>query len=584
MTASDFDLNQLLEQDLAAYNLVVQASQQDQCLTIVLNRSTDTHLDYSAIAKIITERIKTLQLGEIHSLFLSSRVLGEHDLDWQTQLEFVSPSPQEQTVVQNLDSPATEDSEDKNALLTNEHSAESVTILEEVGRSPFADYCFISNKGLLTFQILPPDETLCKLIQFFHNLPDELKADILPLLEKFFASSVISPTAEFDDDVQQWFEQLTQLDKAQSRKASIWFSRYCFNPEKTMTEVMVIIEPEPVKVAPPQETTSGEHITHLSPTRVTQKHPSQTNTAKKQKTASTIKFHPLALPVAWLIFTFIVISLTISSFDPEQGLKAACKNTTGKQEYCRLAVQIVGETTFKQAAKLFTFPMNSILQKESIELCLNKANSNAGRSRRQGTNIEVLPLSTYGEEIFPGMFVADISQTDFKPPGQPVRTGCLLVNTGRDAEILGQAIIPTNWPKQPFKNEKLTPDKFRKTTTVYSVALILGAGTLFNAVGLYIVSLFGIGIRVTSLETIYKAAFLLGILESITSVIPLILMLILGLPIKSLALGLIGVFIKDFHVQWSEGYLIVAAGTLIIIGVSFFFQMAMFSIIISFIN
>ncbi|WP_009632988.1 phage holin family protein [Synechocystis sp. PCC 7509] len=579
MTASD--LNQLLEQDLASYNLVVQATQQDECLNVVLNRPAKEHIDYSAIANIIIDRIKTLSLGEIHSLVLSSRVLGEYDTDWQTQFEFVSPSP----VEQNIDT-ETEDSENKNASVTNEPNIEEVKPIStpEVEKSPFANYCFISNKGLLTFQVLPPDETVCKLIQFFHNVPDSSKADILPLLEIFFASSVVSSTEQFEDEIQQWFEQLTQLDNAQIRKASIWFSRYCFNPEKTMTEVMVIIEPEPVKVAPPQNTTSGEHITNLSPTRVTQKHPSQTNTSKKQKIVSTAKFHPLALPIAWLIFTFIVISLTISSFDPEQALKAACKNTTGKQEYCRLAVQMVGETTFKQAAKIFTFPMNSILQKESIELCLNKANSNAGRSRRQGTNIEVLPLSTYGEEIFPGMFFADISQTDFKPPGQPVRTGCLLVNTGRDAEILGQSIIPTNWPKQPFENEKLTPDKFRRTTTVYSVALILGAGTLFNAIGLYIVSLFGIGIRVTALETIYKAAFLLGILESITLVIPFILMLILGLPIKSLALGVIGIFIKDFKVQWSEGYLIVAAGTLIIIGVSFFFQMAMFSIIVSFIN
>ncbi len=180
------DLNQLLEQDLVAYNLLVQTSLEDECLSVVLNRPADTHLDYSAIALIITDRIKTLQLTEIHSLFLSSRVLGQYDPDWQTQFEFVSPSPVEQAVVQNIDT-KTEDSENKNAPPSDEpnfEQAESIST-PEVEKSPFANYCFISNKGLLTFKILPPDETLCKLIQFFHNLPDSSKTDVCFVLEVF---------------------------------------------------------------------------------------------------------------------------------------------------------------------------------------------------------------------------------------------------------------------------------------------------------------------------------------------------------------------------------------------------------------
>ncbi len=461
----------------------------------------------------------------------------------------------------------------------NEQTTPSVTNAEfeaipEVVRSPYANYCFISNKGLLTFQILPPDETLAQLIQFFDALPESLKADILPLLEQFFATSALLPIEQFELEVQQWFEQLSQLNKAQIRKASIWFSRYCFNPEKTMTEVMAIIEPEPLIINHPQET-SGEEITKVSSTRVTQQRPTQTNTSKNQKIVSTAKFHPLTLPIAWLIFTLIVIAFAIGSFDSAKITAAACKNTTGKLEYCKLAVKLVGEVTFQQASQHYNRPMPINIREESLHNCEVRANIYAGKSLRDSVNKNIIVLSSYQEEILPGISIVDVKQTNFKQPGV-VRTGCVLVNTGKHAAILGSDIIPTNWPNQPFEGKPISQESFRKTLGIFNILLALGAGTLFNAIGIYLASVWGLGIRVNSLETIYKAAFFLGILETMIGLFP-IFGLFAKIALETLALGLIGLVVKDFHVQWSEGSKIVAAGTITIIAVSYALKIMLFS-------
>jgi membrane-bound ClpP family serine protease len=47
--------------------------------------------------------------------------------------------------------------------------------------------------------------------------------------------------------------------------------------------------------------------------------------------------------------------------------------------------------------------------------------------------------------------------------------------------------------------------------------------------------------------------------------------------LETLALGIISLVVKDFHVEWSSGSKIVAAGTITIIVVSFFLKIMLFS-------
>lgn len=167
-----------------------------------------------------------------------------------------------------------------------------------------SDYCFTRNKGLLTFKILPPSENIARLIEFFHALADSAKASVIPLLKSFFLSSESLPTEQFDLEIQQWFEQVTALNNADIRTASIWFSRYCFNPEKTIAELMVILEPEipeptVAQVEPQEEAATSEPIpTTETVRRSTAQAPTRINIAKSPKKAKQTKLHPLALPLA----------------------------------------------------------------------------------------------------------------------------------------------------------------------------------------------------------------------------------------------------------------------------------------------
>lgn len=76
-----FEIAEIIESDLAAYNLVVQVSQQDESLLITLIRPLDSNLSYTSLTRAIAARIKTLQLPGINTLLLYSRILGEYDID-----------------------------------------------------------------------------------------------------------------------------------------------------------------------------------------------------------------------------------------------------------------------------------------------------------------------------------------------------------------------------------------------------------------------------------------------------------------------------------------------------------------------
>jgi hypothetical protein len=352
---SEVEIGELLESDLITYSLVVQVTRQDECLLIMLNRPADSNLDYTALTKAITARIKTLQVAGIHTLLLYSRILGEYDVDWQTQFEF-SPCcesiPQQGKSIpsNNSDTPITSVPSQVEAI----ESLDATAVTQEFKLS---DYCFVRNRSLLTVEILPPAEKIALAVQSFHALPDSSKELILPILKLFFRSSDVLLTEQFDQEIQQWFEQLTQFNDREVRSASNWFSRYGFNPEKTMLEVMAVIEPEIANTATAQEDQESAIATEQTSTtdiktQTAQKRidlaPTQTNIPKTRKTRSP--WH-LALPVAWVTFTIIVITLAIGSANPNELAIAACQSAAGKQEYCRLAVQLVGELTFHEVSQ-----------------------------------------------------------------------------------------------------------------------------------------------------------------------------------------------------------------------------------------
>lgn len=633
---TEVEIGELLESDLAAYNLVVQVTQQDEYLLITLNRPADSNLCYTALTEAITAQIKTLQLPGIHTLVVYSRVLGEYDVDWYTQLELISPP--EEPISQELQeqeeprakasqsvasrqSPqvgepahgnvssfqaesASDNNERKNQSpatpITPQFTSEVEATVESVDATvvpqqfKLSDYCFTRNKALLTSEILPPPEKIAKLVCFFHALPDSSKECILPILEPYFHSSEPVANEQFDLEVQQWFEQLTQLNNTEARKASIWFSRYCFDPENTMAEVMVVLEPEtpkaaaashsqePVITSPPEQAPTTVSRAETAQKRTPQA-PTRTNIPKTKRIAQPANWQLLALPIGWVFLTIIVITLAIRSVNPSELVDTACRNSIGKQENCQLAVQLVGELTFQEASQ-DAVPLNPPGRDQSLlKACEVLGNIRAGKTFKESIETNIPVLSSSGEEVVPGIFIADVKQTNFKEGGSTVRTACVFKNTRTRPELLGTDVISNSWPDEPYKSKPIHQETLRKVLGIYNVFITLGAGTLFTAIGIFIAAVFGLGIRLYSLETLVKAAFLLGIIETIISTIP-IFGWFAAIALESLALGLVSAVVKDFHIEWAGGYQLVAAGAIAIIAVRYLLTLALFGLIASLVH
>lgn len=474
-----------------------------------------------------------------------------------------------------------------------EATIESVDATAVLWEFKLSDYCFIRNKSLLKSELLPPPEKIAKLVRFFHALPDSSKERILPILEAFFRSSNLLPIEQFDLEVQQWLEQLTQLNDTEARKASIWFSRYCFNPEKTITNLMAVLEAETAKAAaaadenepaiasPPEQAPTIASKTETAQERTAQA-PTRTNIPQTRRTAQPANWQVLALPIGWVILTGIVIILAIRSVNPSEMVDTACRNATGSQEYCRLAVQLVGELTFQQASQN-AVPLTPERSDRSLKACEVFGNLRAGKTLKEVTNTNIPVLSSSGEEVVPGIFIADVKQTNFKEGGSTVRTACVFRNTNTGLERLGTDVISNSWPDEPYKSKPIHQESVRKALGIYNVFITLGAGTLFTAIGIFIAAVFGLGIRLNSLDTLVKAAFFLGTVEVIISTIPTFGW-VAAIALESLALGLVSAVVKGFHIEWAGGYRLVAAGAVTIIAVRALLLLALFGLIASLVH
>jgi hypothetical protein len=97
--------------------------------------------------------------------------------------------------------------------------------------------------------------------------------------------------------------------------------------------------------------------------------------------------------------------------------------------------------------------------------------------------------------------------------------------------------------------------------------------------------MFNLGITIYSLDALYKSAFILGTIETIflTAKIPLFGMFT-GLALQTIALGITSACIKGLKVHWSDGYLVVALGTITVIGTKGILQYFLILIIASFVK
>jgi hypothetical protein len=241
-------------------------------------------------------------------------------------------------------------------------------------------------------------------------------------------------------------------------------------------------------------------------------------------------------------------------------IEAATRSHPGTpSEKTKAAAEYEGRT-----ADVYTLPFG--LSESADRTCTFYGTIKAGMSFKEVSKMMPQPISVEGSIILPGVYFVDVQQHNFKGGSEPVRTACAFrykeLRQKIDLATLAMEVIPTQWPEEEFTATS-QPVATQKASGVFMILSALGTGTLFTAIGMFISCVLGLGMRASSLDAIFKASFFLGITETLLSFIPTFF--VAKIALETIALTLTSAVVKDFKVEWSMGYYVVALGAIVII-------------------
>ena len=279
--------------DTLRFQIIIQ----ENSLHVYINRPTQECLDYQQLKQRIYSTIRELSIAEFRQIWLYCRVLGETEPDWQSVLEIetssllveqmtsmveaitssvnatdsiVSKIEQELEISESFledpqidfeDLPTTAGEEEELFNLTEAELSElfedsvqeidqqldqtsvSKEVLFEEKKiiSDFSNYCFIRNRRLLYAVLDDPWLNIARSIYIFSRFEPEIQRSQLPVLEAYFEESAFPNLDNFAPKLQNWWREIGQLDSDNKHKAAIWLSRYCSNPQETITTIKEVL-------------------------------------------------------------------------------------------------------------------------------------------------------------------------------------------------------------------------------------------------------------------------------------------------------------------------------------------------------
>ena len=426
-----------------------------------------------------------------------------------------------------------------------------------------AQYCFVSNQKMLTGEMTPPDKETIRLVKLFHHFSDSNKEKILPILDDYFRLAKIPNTENLSITVQKWFQQITELDDDHRYIAEIWLSRYCFASSVTLEDFKAIAATNAAIRAEKKKGYGSNHIITSASIDRENTFTSKFDTELKSDRVTISSFvQKYLLPMVWTAATVVIIFLGINtnnSLVGSQNNPSLCKSTIGSQAYCRLGVNLVGEKKIKQLAPS-AFPLTASSEAEAMRGCQRYANL-------KSSIVDIDPLknpviSSYGERVFPHIYVAEARQKSIKND-QPIKVGCVYTSgNGERSPLLVKAdVIPVNSSTAAIET---LPEKSNISFGIYTNAINLGLYTIFTTIGLAIAAKFNLGIEIKNLQTIYLVALAVAIVQSLVGVnflagtiLPVITMIVLSF------------VIQDFKFNRNFGYPPIAVGICVIVATQF---------------
>ena len=453
-----------------------QVALQDSQLHIHVSHQPQHRVNYFLLKDNVTSTVANLYSGDFE-IWLYSYLAGETKPEWQTLIKKIPVTDlneddtvgrgqnfnncSDTSLILNTDDFAEDEISDTGLLLDTgmvharalsefelSDTFESQTVLQIVNfnleDNILAQYCFVTDKEILTGNKIPKREVK-RLVICFHHLDLEAKYKLLPILDSYFQGDRIN--VELPVALQRWFEQIKKLEPRDRQLLAIWLTRYCLSPRTTLEEFeaakdVVFVQSDKLKRQGECPTTSDASASHAS-LRTTEESSTSAKQLDKSNRRSKLFFLKFMLSSIFIIVTAVLIILRISrNIVPAKHIPAFCNSTIGSLDYCRLAVDLVGEKKITRASKNL-FPLTKVTEAVATHSCEKYANLKAGLTTDLADKTPV--ISSYGEKIFPHIYVVEVRQKNKQQTGN-IRVGCVYTNgkTQRSPKLLAADVIPDN--------------------------------------------------------------------------------------------------------------------------------------------
>lgn len=438
----------------------------------------------------------------------------------------------------------------------------------ELEPNSLIQYCFVTNRQLLSDQVDSPGKDIMRMVKFVHHLSASDRHELLSLLDRYFREGITPGLDATLPAIQNWVGQIKSLGEEDQRLFFIWLSRYCFNPASTLEEFKTIAAQAAAEQNSKKSKSSTEYsfVTQNNQIQPLQPEALELNEPKFQLPSFISK---ILLPGIWTIATLILLGLGIISHNSQitigsDQVPAICQNASGAAEYCRLAVNLAGAKTISQTPASL-FPLTEVTETVANYGCSRYANLKAGIDIDKIAPETSPVIASQGEKIFPHIYVITAQQKKTQQPGN-VRVGCVYtIGQGqRSPKKLAAAIIPTDWPSKHYQQEKRIGKNL--AFGIYANPISLGLHTIFAALGIAIASWLNLGLQIERTRTVYLVALTLGMVQLVVASVPF-LGLLEAIVLPMLTILAASFLLRDFHLNWQRGYPSVAISVLVIIAV-----------------
>lgn len=539
----------------------------------------------------IVQGLSKLAIPNIQTVTIYGKAQQSPQPNWQQQVGFPLDQPQVNASPEQADANAL-----KEAASSKSEAAAAPVKPVEPGVD-LSEYCFTRNKSLVSVSLDPPVDKVCQIIFAFAALPDAQKLVLLPYCQKLFRRPESIEDEALSEQSQTVAAMMAAMEGNDLRKLSIWLSRYCAHPARTVEELTPkVFEPQPEpEVSEGEASTEPEGISSQrsvggsgAPAQQFAASSSRSLPAEEPVMFAAGRFPAWLVPTIWAVGLVIAIALGIRSVDATAYAFALCDASSASGEVCTLAVQLLDadEEMLEDAASISVFlDVTEDISAQAVRECsylgyletVESERWNEPSTREQFESITITDSQIH--TLFTGVVLTDITQQNSAvPAASPLRVACVsqayyesdppmsadqydaLYGVGSEWDVPPTGLglialdnIPLDWPETIYKD---LPDDVRvpaQALGIYDVFITFGAGTIFSAVGIFVAVLLCPCYRCRTISGVYQMAGVLGFVEALMRMIPGF-GFFTSLPMDVIAIGLASRFVKDFHVDWQQGF------------------------------